>query len=59
VNAVPADWSSDGKFLLISFQNPQTGSDLIALPLEGDRKLISVSQTTFEEEGGRFSPDGR
>jgi Tol biopolymer transport system component len=52
------DWSSDGRFLLYATQDPKTGSDLWALPLEGERKPFAVAQTGFEETQGQFSPDG-
>ena len=53
------DWSPDGRFILYSSQNPKTARDLWALPLQGDRKPFVVTQTEFEEVGGKFSPDGR
>ena len=53
------DWSKDGKYLLYRQQNPQTGRDLMAVPLAGDRKPISVVNTAFNESTGAISPDGR
>ena len=53
------DWSPDGRFILYASQNPKTGNDLWALPLDGDRKPFVVVQTEFEEFDGHFSPDGR
>jgi Tol biopolymer transport system component len=53
------DWSFDGRFILYASQNPKTGEDLWALPLDGDRKPLPVAQTAFQEVDGRFSPDGR
>ena len=53
------DSSSDGRFILFSSQSPKTARDLWALPLSGDRRPFVVVQTGFEENGGRFSPDGR
>jgi Tol biopolymer transport system component len=55
---LPMHWSRDGKFLLYRTQDPQTGSDLWALPLE-DKKSFPVANTRFEERDGQFSPDGR
>jgi len=55
----PLEWSPDGKFLLYATQNQKTGSDLWALPMGGDRKPFPVVQTSFDEMGGQFSPDGR
>jgi Tol biopolymer transport system component len=55
----PADWSPDGQFLLYERYTPQTGRDLWALPMIGDREAFSVVTTQFEERDGQFSPDGR
>jgi Tol biopolymer transport system component len=67
---VPNDWSPDGGFLLYTDQDPATGSDLWAAPLEdaggadgnaGPRagRPVAVSRTGFDEGQGRFSPDGQ
>ena len=53
------DWSPDGRLLLYSTQNLNTGSDLWALPMTGERKPFPVVQTSFDEIEGQFSPDGR
>jgi Tol biopolymer transport system component len=55
----PADWSSDGRFLLFSSVDPQTGSDLWVLPVSGDKKPFSFLKTPFEEARGQFSSDGK
>ena len=47
------DWSRDGKYLAFRELN-----DIFALPLEGDRKPIAVTQTPFYEDHARISPDG-
>ena len=46
------DWSSNGKFLLY-----QAKGDLWALPMTGDRKPIQLTNTSFNEWQGAFSPD--
>jgi eukaryotic-like serine/threonine-protein kinase len=54
------DWSFDGRFLAVNTPFPH--SDLSVIPLgaiEADRKLISVQQSAFNAEAGRFSPNGR
>jgi eukaryotic-like serine/threonine-protein kinase len=56
---VPLDWSRDGKYILYREQNPGTARDLMALPLDGDRKPIPVVTTQFNESTGAISPDGR
>ena len=54
-----SDWSSDGRFLLYSGGNPETGFDIWILPLGTDRKAFPVVQTKFNERLGQFSPDGK
>ena len=49
----PRDWSSDGKYILYEIQG-----DLWALPMTGDRRPFQVTQTSFYESDGTFSPDG-
>jgi Tol biopolymer transport system component len=53
------DWSRDGRFLLYSEDDPKTGTDLWALPLDGSRKPIPILQTLSAEDRGQFSPDGK
>jgi hypothetical protein len=55
----PADWSSDGRYLLYVSHTSKTGFDLGVLPVEGDRKPAIYLQTPFNERNGRFSPDGK
>jgi eukaryotic-like serine/threonine-protein kinase len=55
----PIHWSKDGRFLIYS-QGDSTMLDLWALPMTGnDRKPVVVSNTSFGELQGQFSPDGR
>jgi Tol biopolymer transport system component len=56
--AVPKSWSADGKFLVYAQINPGTGADLMAVPVNGDRKPFPVVQTNAWEDQGQFSPDG-
>jgi len=56
---VPLDWSRDGKYLLYRERGQGTNWDLWALPLEGDRKPISIVQTPFQDSNGQISPDGK
>jgi eukaryotic-like serine/threonine-protein kinase len=58
-NKFPLDWSKDGKYLLYREDNPSRGRDLMALPLEGVRKPVTVVSTTSQESTGAISPDGR
>jgi Tol biopolymer transport system component len=53
------DWSSDGRFILYRAAGLETGYDLWALPLQGDRKPFPVVQSRFTDRDGQFSPDGK
>jgi len=55
----PADWSPDGRFLLFRSVDPQTGFDLLLLPVFGDKKPFPFLKTPFDERNGQFSPDGK
>ncbi len=54
----PGDWSRDGQYIAFTSSSPQTKLDLWVLPIAGDRRPISFLQTSFNEDGPRFSPDG-
>ena len=54
----PLDLSADGRFLLYN-EGPLGQRDLWILPLTGDRKAFPLVATPFDENDGRFSPDGR
>jgi serine/threonine protein kinase len=56
---VLADWSPDGRIVLYATQDPKTGSDLWALPVDRRSKAFPVVQTKADEREGQFSPDGR
>jgi serine/threonine protein kinase len=58
-NKNPVDWSPDGKYVLFLNQSVETGWDLLAFPLFGDRKPIEVARTRFNDHEGRFSPNGQ
>ncbi|HXG90555.1 MAG TPA: protein kinase [Vicinamibacterales bacterium] len=54
-----AGWSPDGRFLLYAARGKTTLKwDLWALPPDGGKSVPFV-QTGFDEEQGRFSPNGR
>jgi Tol biopolymer transport system component len=55
----PNSWSADGRFLLYTSLDPQTGEDIWVLPLVGDRTPSVFLKTPFGEGSGTFSPDGR
>jgi serine/threonine-protein kinase len=49
----------DGKFLLYSEEFPETGFDIVLLPLAGERQPSVFLRTPFVEVRARVSPDGR
>jgi Tol biopolymer transport system component len=53
-------WSRDGKWLAFSALNVRvrTRRDVLVLSV-ADKKVTTVSGTTFDESSGRFSPDGK
>ncbi len=55
----PTDWSADGRFILFAQFDPKTKSDLMVIPVTGERKPTPYLATPFDEEMGQFSPDGR
>jgi Tol biopolymer transport system component len=57
---VPYDWSRDGRYLLYLEQQGTTISgNLMALPLQGDRKPILVVEGVSPRSSAAISPDGR
>ena len=58
-NVSPTDWSRDGRHIAFDAFDPTTGTDVLVLPFAGDRKLMPIARTSFNERRGRFSPDGR
>jgi len=56
--AVPESWSPDGQFIVYGQINNETAADLLAVPVNGDRKPFIVVQTPATENQGQFSPDG-
>ena len=51
---VPDGLSPDGHFVLYN-----ENRDILAVPLQGDRKPIPVANSPFTKQDGQFSPDGR
>ncbi len=59
----PLSWSPDGKVLIYAMGDPQTRTDIWALPLSGsvasERKPQPLLQTKFDERAAKVSPDGK
>ena len=54
----PADWSRDGKYLLMTTLSPGTHSDIWCLALN-EHRAAPVLDTVYFESYATFSPDGR
>jgi len=55
----PESWSPDGKTLAFTqMDDPQSGSDIYVLPLDGDKKPREFLRTKFSEGSPKFSPNG-
>jgi serine/threonine-protein kinase len=50
--------SPDGRQLIFSDESPQTDIDLMALELDGTRRVTPLLQSRFAERNGVISPDG-
>jgi hypothetical protein len=56
----PESWSPDGKRLAFTqMDDPQSGSDIYVLPLDGDRKPQAFWRTKFSEGSPKFAPNGK
>jgi serine/threonine protein kinase len=55
----PRSWSTDGRELLYESVDPETGFDLWAMPLSGDRRPAPYVQTRFNEGNAAFAPGGK
>ncbi len=55
----PSSWSPDGRILVFTEIHPSTGRDILALPIEGERKPVPFLKTPFNEDQAAFSPDGK
>jgi len=55
----PTAVSPDGASLIFTDRSPTTGEDVMALRLDGPRKVLPLVQTPFDERNGIVSPDGR
>ncbi len=51
-------WSHDGRFLLYTVLDPKTKDGIWVLPLREGGKPFPFLRTEFNEDHGRFSPDG-
>lgn len=54
-----SDWSPDGKHILFTARRGPTSWDILALPVDGEKKPFAVVKTQFAEMWATFSADGR
>ena len=52
------DWSRDGRTIIFTNTDPQTGADIWMMPASGEGKATAVQNTVFNEYAARLSPDG-
>ena len=52
------DISHDGRYLLFNMQDPKTSWDIYYLDLKGDRKLVPLLNSRYDEHATTLSPDG-
>jgi len=59
-NKIPTGWSRDGRFLLYTVEDLKSARQALwVLPLGGDKKPFPFLRTEFDNDFGRFAPDGR
>jgi len=56
---LPSAFSPDGRALVFSETQPNTGSDLRVFAAAGDRRVTDLVATPFTESNAALSPDGR
>ncbi len=53
------DISQDGRWMIFEYTDPETRGDLWIYALDGSAPARAFMTTPFNDEDGRFSPDGR
>ncbi len=53
------DISRDGRYVIFNNQDAKTGFDVYYLDLQGERKLVPVVNTRYNERAPKLSPDGK
>jgi Tol biopolymer transport system component len=54
---IAMDWSRDGRFGLFRTTSPETGWDVLAVPMHGDKTPRVIAQSPFDERTAQLSPD--
>jgi Tol biopolymer transport system component len=55
----PMDWSSDGRFIVYRVTGEANTNDIYVLDLVDEGRTRPIVATSFDENYGRLSPDGR
>jgi Tol biopolymer transport system component len=55
----PSSWSPDGRVLLSTDSNPDTGFDIWEVPVDGSSRPRPLVVAPLRQSDTRFSPDGR
>ena len=58
VRGTVLSWTRDRQYALLRRENPKTNADLVAIRV-ADVQELPVSQSTYDELEGQFSPDGK
>jgi serine/threonine protein kinase/Tol biopolymer transport system component len=51
--------SVDGRYALVAVQDPKTGFDIYSVDLAGDRKVLPVLNSQYDEADASLSPDNK
>jgi Tol biopolymer transport system component len=55
----PTDWSPDGRFIIYMNRGVKTRRDIWVLPTFGEKKQYLLSNSAFDEQSPKLSPNGR
>ncbi len=58
-NVLSSDWTRDGRYVVYHVTNEDSGFDVWALPLEGDRTPIVVGNSRYNEMQGQVAPNSQ
>jgi len=58
-NVFSTDWSADGRFVVYHRPESDGGYDIWALSLDGQRRLVPVTRSRYNEVQAEVSPDSR
>jgi Tol biopolymer transport system component len=53
---IAMDWSRDGRVVLFRTNTPETGWDIWAVPMEGEKTPRAIAQSRFDERTAQLSP---